>query len=95
VWWGYKRKWAGEKAPQPINARAETIATSKFYQATFQRYRCLIPADGWFEWLPGTKPKQPHFLCRQDREPFFFAASGQRADERPGIARRDAVGRGV
>lgn len=37
LWWGYKPKWAGETAPQPINARVETVATSKFYQAAFQR----------------------------------------------------------
>jgi|GEM_PF-3100367 len=54
VWWGYKPKWAGETAPQPINARVETVATSKFYQAAFQRHRCLIPADGWFE---ATRPQ--------------------------------------
>ncbi|WP_110709248.1 SOS response-associated peptidase [Salinicola sp. CR57] len=87
VWWGYKPKWAGETAPQPINARVETVATSNFYQAAFQRHRCLIPADGWFEWLPGTKPKQPHFLCREDREPFFFAGIWtERVDGKPGVA---------
>lgn len=87
VWWGYKPKWAGEKAPAPINATVEKVATSRYYQAAFQRHRCLIPADGWFEWLPGTKPKQPHFLCREDREPFFFAGIWtERADGKPGVA---------
>ncbi|WP_110685125.1 SOS response-associated peptidase family protein [Salinicola aestuarinus] len=39
VWWGFKPSWAGEKAPTPINARVETVATSKFYRAAFQRHR--------------------------------------------------------
>lgn len=74
MWWGYKPKWAGEEAPTPINATAEKIASSPYYKAAFQRHRCIVPADGWFEWIPGSQPKEPHFICREDREPIFFAA---------------------
>lgn len=73
LWWGYKPKWAKGKATQPINARVETVATSGYFKSAFQKHRCLIPADGWYEWDKGTTPKQPHFLCRQDRQPIFFA----------------------
>jgi len=87
MWWGYKPKWAGEKAPAPINATVEKVATSRYYQSAFHRHRCLIPADGWFEWIKNTRPKQPHFLCRADREPIFFAAIWtERADGAPGVA---------
>ena len=44
-----------------INARAETIATSRAYRPAFENRRCLMPADGFFEWAPGP-PKQPHYF---------------------------------
>ncbi|MHB0774414.1 SOS response-associated peptidase [Halomonas sp. WWR20] len=73
MWWGYRPKWAKGKASQPINARAETVASSGYFKSAFQKHRCLIPADGWYEWDKSTTPKQPHFLCRMDREPIFLA----------------------
>ena len=73
LWWGYRPAWAKEGAPQPINAKAETVATSRYFQAAFRRHRCLIPADGWYEWLPTDHGKQPYYLSRYDREPLFFA----------------------
>ncbi|KAA0014445.1 SOS response-associated peptidase [Billgrantia pellis] len=73
LWWGYRPKWAKGKAAQPINARVETVATSGYFKNAFSRHRCLIPADGWFEWISTETGKQPHFLTRTDREPFAFA----------------------
>ncbi|MCP1343016.1 SOS response-associated peptidase [Halomonas sp. FL8] len=72
MWWGYQPGWTGGKGRQPINARAKTVATSPFFRSAFQKHRCLIPADGWYEWLKGTSPKQPHFLTRDDRQLLFF-----------------------
>ncbi|NIC05277.1 SOS response-associated peptidase [Billgrantia bachuensis] len=87
VWWGYKPKWAGEKAPTPINASAEKVATSGYYKQAFSRGRCLIPANGWYEWDKSVKPRQPYFICRQDRELLWMAAIwAERADGRPGCA---------
>lgn len=51
LWWGYKPHWAGEKTPQPINATVEKVATSRYYKGAFAHHRCLIPADGWYEWV--------------------------------------------
>ncbi|MEA3250590.1 MAG: SOS response-associated peptidase [Pseudomonadota bacterium] len=73
LWWGYKPAWAKGKASQPINARVETVATSGYFKNAFQKRRCIIPADGWFEWLKTTTPKTPHYLTRTDREPIAFA----------------------
>ncbi len=73
LWWGYKPAWAKGKASQPINARSETLATSGYFKSAFQKRRCIIPADGWFEWLKTTTPKTPHYLTRTDREPIAFA----------------------
>lgn len=73
-WWGYRPKWAKGKAAQPINARSETVATSGYFKHAFARCRCIVPADGWYEWLATESGKQPHYLTRSDREPIAFAA---------------------
>jgi len=64
--WGYRPYWAGEDAPQPINAKAETVATSRFFQTAFRHKRCLIPANGWFEWAQRSGGKQPHYITLLD-----------------------------
>lgn len=74
LWWGYRPHWAGQDGPEPINARAERLDTSRYFRGAFHKHRCLVPADGWYEWQPGEGGKQPHFLCREDREPLFLAA---------------------
>ncbi len=65
VRWGLVPSWATDKkgAARLINARAETVATKPAFRAAIQRRRCLIPADGWYEWRaePG-RPKQPFFI---------------------------------
>lgn len=96
LWWGYRPHWAGEKAPEPINATVEKVATSKYFRGAFAHHRCLVPADGWYEWLPVDGQKQPHFLCRQDREPIWLAAIwSERPDGRPGCAILTEPARGV
>lgn len=86
-WWGYRPAWAKDKAAQPINARVETVATSGYFKNAFARQRCLIPADGWYEWIATETGKQPHFLTRIDREPFAFAGIfAQREDGSLGCA---------
>jgi putative SOS response-associated peptidase YedK len=87
VWWGYKPHWAGERAPTPINATVEKVATSGYYKQAFAKHRCLVPADGWYEWLKTDAGKVPHYLCREDREPLWMAAIwAERADGHPGCA---------
>ncbi|SFH35012.1 SOS response-associated peptidase [Modicisalibacter xianhensis] len=71
MWWGYRPAWG--KASQPINARVETVATSGYFKSAFQKRRCLVYADGWYEWDKATTPKQPYFLCRKDRKPLLLA----------------------
>ena len=61
-----------------INARAETLAEKNAYKSAFKRRRCLIPADGFYEWQknaadPKKGKKQPFFIHRPDGEPFAFA----------------------
>ena len=73
--WGLVPSWAKDERVgyKMINARAETVADKPAYRGPFQRTRCLIPADGFFEWAPAPGGKQPYFLARKDGEPFALA----------------------
>ena len=73
--WGLIPRWAKEKAfgNRTINARAETVADKPAYRDAFKRRRCLVLADGWYEWQVAPGGKQPWFIHRKDDEPFAFA----------------------
>jgi putative SOS response-associated peptidase YedK len=74
--WGLIPFWAKDRAigHQMINARGETVATKPAFRAAFKSRRCLIPADGFYEWkkLSPTK-KQPQYITLKDQRPFCFA----------------------
>lgn len=81
--WGFRPRWldAGRKAP--INARAETAPDKPMFRGAFRRGRCLVPADGWYEWQARDGgPKQPFFFHRTDDAVFWLA----------GLAATDADG---
>ncbi len=75
--WGLVPFWAKDVSVgnRMINARAETVTTKPAYRKAFERRRCIIPADGFYEWTtqPGSKKKQPYFIHRPDGEPYAFA----------------------
>jgi putative SOS response-associated peptidase YedK len=75
--WGLVPIWAKDprQGSKMINARAETLAAKNAYKPAFKRRRCIIPADGFYEWkkIPGQKTKEPHFIHRPDGEPLAFA----------------------
>lgn len=78
--WGWEPFWAKGKRPPAINARSETAATGKFFKAIWADGRCLIPADGWYEWVKDPvdpKQKQPYYIHRKDGEPMYIAGIGQ------------------
>jgi putative SOS response-associated peptidase YedK len=66
--WGFLPPWARDPsgAARMINARAETVATSRAFADAFSRRRCLVPADGWFEWRQSGSAKQPFFMTRSE-----------------------------
>ncbi|HEY7223259.1 MAG TPA: SOS response-associated peptidase [Micromonosporaceae bacterium] len=109
--WGFLPPWArdpagsgpgegrpkrGLSAGQMINARAETVASSRAYGEAFAHRRCLVPADGWFEWLPGGRSvggaggmggrsvggagRQAYFLTRTGPLAFGGVWTASRAD---------------
>jgi len=74
--WGFAPAWLKEaKGPAPINARAETLLERPLFRGALAQYRCLIPADGFYEWqaLPGRKTKQPIYARLRDGALFAFA----------------------
>jgi putative SOS response-associated peptidase YedK len=74
--WGLIPTWAKDPSigSKLINARVETAAEKPAFRRAFERYRCLIIADGFYEWrrTPGGR-KQPFHITRDDHEPFAFA----------------------
>lgn len=73
--WGLVPFWAKDKSVgnRMINARSETAATKPSFRSAFRKRRCLILADGFFEWKGDKGNKQPMFLTLIDGNPFAFA----------------------
>lgn len=73
--WGLILYWAkGAKiGPSLINARAEGIATKPAFRSVFKSKRCLIPADGFYEWQQTPRGKQPYRITLRSTEMFAFA----------------------
>jgi putative SOS response-associated peptidase YedK len=73
--WGLVPSWAVDPAigNRLANARAETIAEKPSFRIAFQKQRCLVPVDGFYEWKQDTKPKQPFYFSMKDGQPFALA----------------------
>ena len=73
--WGLVPSWARDPAigSKLINARAETLAEKSAYRSAFRRRRCVVPADGFYEWKKTGDGKQPWFITRKDRKPMPLA----------------------
>ena len=78
VRWGLIPSWS--KGPDTrysmINARAESVAQKPAYRSAFRYKRCLIPADGFYEWQKADSGKIPWFINAPSGEPFAMAGSG-------------------
>lgn len=80
--WGLIPFWAarpGERPPLMINARVESIESKRVFRDALERKRCLVPADGFFEWKKEGKKKQPMFIHPADHRFFAFAGLWARA----------------
>jgi putative SOS response-associated peptidase YedK len=73
--WGLVPFWAREASigSRMINARVETVSAKPAFRAAFRKRRCLIPADGFYEWKGEKSPKQPMLITLPDETPFAFA----------------------
>lgn len=73
--WGLVNTWAKDAkgAARQINARAETIDTSGAFRDAFANRRCVVPADGFFEWVGGGSDRRPIWFHRPDGRLILFA----------------------
>lgn len=73
--WGLIPSWAKDPSigMTLINARAETLDEKPSFRDSFRRRRCLIPADGFYEWAKAGAQKKPHYIYRPGRALFAFA----------------------
>jgi putative SOS response-associated peptidase YedK len=71
--WGLVPHWAKDTRSIHINSRAETVASNAAFRESFARRRCLIPADGFYEWEPKEAGGAPHWIYRADGHPMAFA----------------------
>jgi putative SOS response-associated peptidase YedK len=75
VRWGLVPSWAKDNSggARMINARSETVAVKPSFRAAFAKRRCLIPADGYYEWITEGKAKKPFYIYRTDGGILAFA----------------------
>lgn len=72
--WGFRPHWFATDRRAPINARAESAARKPMFRGAFRSGRCLVAADGWYEWQGRDQgPKQPYLFHRPDDSVFWFA----------------------
>ena len=73
--WGLIPSWADDPAVgnKMINARSETAAEKPSFRTAFRKRRCLILADGFYEWQKTNGGKQPYYIRMEDGSPFAFA----------------------
>lgn len=71
--WGLIPRWATSAQGGHINARAETVADKAVFREAFSLRRCIIPADGFYEWRQLERGKLPYFICRRDGSPLALA----------------------
>ncbi|MEM6346814.1 MAG: SOS response-associated peptidase [Bacteroidota bacterium] len=73
--WGLIPNWAKDKkiGYKMINARSETLLQKAAFKTPFRQTRCLVPADGFYEWKQTLSGKQPYRITLQDEALFYFA----------------------
>jgi putative SOS response-associated peptidase YedK len=71
--WGLIPSWAKDRKITPINAKAETIREKPFFRGAYRHHRCIIPANGFYEWKGSKGNKQPYYFYPENSEFFGFA----------------------
>jgi len=86
--WGLIPAWAkdAEIGTRLINAKAETVAEKPSFRAAFKRRRCLVPADGFYEWQVTKEGKQPWLIGLTDGAPFAMAGLWERWENGDALA---------
>lgn len=85
--WGLIPSWADDRkiGNRMINARAETVSNKPAFRSAFRRRRCLVVADGFYEWKKTGGGKQPFYIRMKDDAPFAFAGLWEKWGHDPAI----------
>lgn len=88
--WGLVNAWAQDRkrAALQINARAETVRTNRAFRDAFQRRRCVVPADGFFEWVGAKATRRPVWFHRADGGLLLYAGLYESWQPAPGVWER-------
>lgn len=89
--WGMIPHWTKERegSKRLINARAETVAGKSSFMHSFKKKRCLVPADGYYEWKKTEQGKVPYRIVLGNEKPFVFAGLWSSHDNESGEESRD------
>jgi putative SOS response-associated peptidase YedK len=88
--WGLVNSWATDRkqAASKINARAETIARAAPFRDAFEKRRCVVPADGFFDWIGSKEARRPIWFHRPDGRLLLFAGLYESWQPEPGTWER-------
>jgi len=76
--WGLVPSWADDDGGGLINARAESVDEKPSFREAYERRRCLVPADGFYEWVETEDGKRPYRVAFEDDRPFAMAGLWER-----------------
>jgi putative SOS response-associated peptidase YedK len=76
--WGLVPRWADDATESYINARSETVREKPAFAEAYGERRCLVPADGFYEWADTGDGKRPHRVAFEDDRPFAMAGLYER-----------------
>ena len=93
--WGLVPSWADDDSGGLINARAESVAEKPSFREAYERRRCLVPADGFYEWVEIEDGKQPYRVTFEDDRVFAMAGLWERWEPETTQTGLDAFGGGV
>jgi putative SOS response-associated peptidase YedK len=93
--WGLVPSWADDDSGGLINARAESVDEKPSFQAAYERRRCLVPADGFYEWVETDDGTQPHRVTFADDRVFAMAGLWERWEPETTQTGLGAFGGGV
>lgn len=71
--WGFRPEWSRSSKREPINARFETVSEKPMFREAYATRRCLVPMDGWYEWMTTTQGQQPWYHQRLDKDLLWAA----------------------
>ncbi len=93
--WGLVPSWADDDTGGLINARAETLSEKPSFRGAYEARRCLVPADGFYEWVETDDGTQPYRVCFADERPFAMAGLWERWEPETTQTGLDAFGGGI